>query len=143
MAEYKTPGVFVEEISTFPTSVVRVATAVPVFIGYTQTTPDGLLKATKVRSLVEYEHLFGGEPPDEDSGRRLKVQLDGSYNITSVTVELKYYLYQSLRFFYANGGGDAYILPVGTYTSFGFASAGPDSGVLSNAIAVLERLDEA
>ena len=36
MADYKTPGVYVEEISTLPPSVAGVATAVPAFIGYTE-----------------------------------------------------------------------------------------------------------
>ncbi len=33
---YKTPGVYVEEISLFPPSVAQVETAVPAFIGYTE-----------------------------------------------------------------------------------------------------------
>ena len=33
---YKTPGVYVEEISLFPPSVAEVATAIPAFIGYTE-----------------------------------------------------------------------------------------------------------
>ena len=33
---YKTPDVYVEEISTFPPSVAEVATAIPAFIGRTQ-----------------------------------------------------------------------------------------------------------
>ncbi|MCB9267866.1 MAG: hypothetical protein H6558_22820, partial [Lewinellaceae bacterium] len=39
MAIYKTPGVYVEEISTLPPSVAEVATAIPAFIGYTQKVP--------------------------------------------------------------------------------------------------------
>ena len=35
MANYKTPGVYVEEISTLPPSVGQVPTAVPAFVGYT------------------------------------------------------------------------------------------------------------
>ena len=33
MPTYATPGVYVEEIPTFPPSVVGVATAVPAFLG--------------------------------------------------------------------------------------------------------------
>ncbi|MBD2604442.1 phage tail sheath family protein [Scytonema hofmannii FACHB-248] len=33
---YKTPGVYIEEISKFPPSVAEVETAIPAFIGYTQ-----------------------------------------------------------------------------------------------------------
>jgi uncharacterized protein len=36
MSTYKTPDVYVEEISVFPPSVAEVETAVPAFIGYTE-----------------------------------------------------------------------------------------------------------
>jgi phage tail sheath protein FI len=35
---YKTPGVYVEEISKLPPSVAQVETAIPAFIGYTELT---------------------------------------------------------------------------------------------------------
>lgn len=141
MAEYKTPGVYVEEISKFPTSVVRVATAVPVFIGYTEiSTPVTLRNVPiKVRSLVEFERIFGGEPPS-GSGRELTVELDpgNGYSITSVNVGLTYYLYQSLRLFYANGGGDAYIMSIGDYSG-----GAPAIGAFDPAVfAELEKVDE-
>jgi len=33
---YKTPGVYVEEISKLPPSVAQVETAIPAFIGFTE-----------------------------------------------------------------------------------------------------------
>ena len=33
MVTYRTPGVYVEEISTLPPSVAEVSTAIPAFIG--------------------------------------------------------------------------------------------------------------
>ena len=36
MANYKTPGVYIEEVVKFPPSVAQVATAIPAFIGYTE-----------------------------------------------------------------------------------------------------------
>ena len=39
MATYKTPGVYIEEISTLPPSVAEVSTAIPAFIGYTAKAP--------------------------------------------------------------------------------------------------------
>jgi uncharacterized protein len=33
---YRTPGVYVEEISKLPASVAQSETAIPVFIGYTK-----------------------------------------------------------------------------------------------------------
>ena len=64
MPTYKTPDVYVEEISVFPPSVAEVETAVPAFLGYTERarrTADGdlLLKPTKIYSLKEFEDLFG------------------------------------------------------------------------------------
>ena len=39
MTIYKTPGVYVEEISTLPPSVAEVSTAIPAFFGYTEKGP--------------------------------------------------------------------------------------------------------
>lgn len=136
MANYSTPGVYVEEISTFPATVVRVATAVPVFIGYTELSGSAVNNIpTKVGSLVEYEALFGGEPTTY--GRDITVTLDASGVATNVELELDYYLYHALRHFYANGGGDAYIMSVGAYSN-----SGPDKATLIAALTVLEKEDE-
>ena len=56
---YKTPGVFIEEISKFPPSVAQVETAIPAFIGYTEKAedlaPDDLIKKPRrIGSLVEF-----------------------------------------------------------------------------------------
>jgi hypothetical protein len=111
---YKTPGVYVEEISKFPPSVAQVATAIPAFIGYTEKAEDQDGKSlayepTKISSLAEYELLFGGawEPP------HYIYTLDSDGNV-EVTVQ-KFYLYESLRSYFQNGGGDCYIVSVGDY----------------------------
>ncbi|NBC03000.1 MAG: hypothetical protein GVY20_04760, partial [Bacteroidetes bacterium] len=75
MANYKTPGVYVEEISLFPPSVAQVETAIPAFIGYTE---EGPTEPTKIKSMVDYRTIFGGpskELPD--------FTIDGSGNITA------------------------------------------------------------
>ena len=36
MPTYRTPDVYVEEISVFPPSVAEVETAIPAFVGYTE-----------------------------------------------------------------------------------------------------------
>src|SRR6266849_5976686 len=63
---YKTPGVYVEEISTLAPSVVAVETAIPAFIGYTETATDTggnnlRLVPTRIKSLLEYQAFFGGD----------------------------------------------------------------------------------
>lgn len=59
----KTPGVYIVEQNAFPDSVVEVATAIPVFIGYTQQASykgKSLAKIpTKVESLKQFEDFFG------------------------------------------------------------------------------------
>ena len=64
MADYKTPGVYIVEKNAFPSSAVAVATAIPVFLGYTQKADrkgNSLFNVpTKISSLAEYVELFGG-----------------------------------------------------------------------------------
>jgi hypothetical protein len=141
MAEYKTPGVYIEEISTLPPSVVRVATAVPAFVGYTESTPDGYEvsnpKPIRITSMLEYEQMFGGEPTDP-ADRSITVVLDDAngYAVDSVELSTDYYLYQSLRFFYNNGGGVAYIVSVGDYDD------DIDKDELIDGVNALEQADE-
>ncbi len=73
MPTYRTPDVYVEEISVFPPSVAEVETAIPAFIGYTQMATrteadDLILKPTLIYSLKEYEELFGFA--HDETGRR-------------------------------------------------------------------------
>ena len=57
MATYNTPGVYIEEISTFQPSVVAVETAIPAFISFTENGES--LGPTRITSLLEFEQLFG------------------------------------------------------------------------------------
>ncbi|MDJ0768467.1 MAG: phage tail sheath C-terminal domain-containing protein [Ilumatobacter sp.] len=117
MPTYKTPGVFVEEISVFPPSVAEVETAVPAFVGYTEKHDRKgvslLLEPTRIKSLVEYRELFGGGArPDAD---KLKVTLNADLEPQTVEFEPTHLLYYALQLFYANGGGPCYIVSVGTH----------------------------
>ena len=64
----KTPGVYIREKDAFGNSVVPVATAVPVFIGYTgKTSYKGkklVNEPVKVTSLAEFQAVFGDSPPE-------------------------------------------------------------------------------
>lgn len=116
---YKTPGVYVEEISIFPPSVAQVETAIPAFIGYTESAVvDGvdfhaeeIIKPVKIGSLKEYEYYFGGAPDPST----VEVELNTDNSVKSAKVNGKYLLYDSLRMFFANGGGDCFIVSVGDY----------------------------
>lgn len=111
---YKTPGVYVEEIPKFPPSIAAVETAIPAFIGYTEKAikngEDISQKPTRIESIAEYELLFGGAPPQD-----VEVVLDGSNNFVRASANTQFYLFDSLRMFYANGGGKCYIVSVGNY----------------------------
>jgi phage tail sheath protein FI len=114
MSYFKTPGVYIKEQDAFGSSVVAVPTAVPAFIGYTQRAEeDGnslLMKPTKVRSLAEYREMFGG-------GNRTTFKISETGDIPDLAVDTPtlYYTYSSLRLFWANGGGEAFIVSIGTY----------------------------
>lgn len=115
---YKTPGVFVEEISKLPPSVAQVETAIPAFIGYTEKAmdlaPDDLLKKPKkIGSRAEYELYFGVGP----SPTVTEVNINDSNAFVSAKVTNKFFLYDSIVMFYANGGGDCYIVSVGNYSA--------------------------
>jgi phage tail sheath protein FI/predicted component of type VI protein secretion system len=135
---YKTPGVYVQEINTFPPSVVPVATAIPAFVGYTEKAVDAEgeilhLEPTRIESLLDFETYFGGDY-DQTS---YKVKLNTTnLTVQSVTPTKRFYLYQCLRHFYANGGGPCYIVSVGTYTS------APSDSDFSNGLNELEKFDE-
>lgn len=99
MGIYKTPGVYVEELSSFPPSVADVATAVPVFIGFTE--KGEVNKPVRISSMLEYETKFGfGNKPSK---------------IMKGDITNNYVMYDSIRMFYDNGGGVCWIYPIGIY----------------------------
>ena len=115
MADYKTPGVYVEEISTLPPSVAGVATAVPAFIGYTAKASrngkslDG--NPTHITSMLDYQMMFGGEASLGD----ITVNLNVDNSVNSINSQYNYFLYNSVRLYFANGGGECYIVSVGLH----------------------------
>ncbi len=137
---YKTPGVYVEEITKFPPSVAAVETAIPAFIGYTEKAEKNgeSLKniPTKIDSFLEFEQYFGGPPP-----RDVIVRLNSANQY--VRTERKgtaYLLYDSLRLFYDNGGGFCYIVSVDNYTKA--PEIGDDTKGILGGLKALEKYDE-
>lgn len=139
----KSPGVYLNEVNAFSNSVVPVATAVPAFIGYTpQVIYEGKSYASiakKITSFADFKAFYcfpdpaaPADPAKQYIPQYYLVQqkskpFDKDYliindNYFSILPDPNtiYYLYNSVRLFYQNGGGDAYIVSVGTY--------GPPSG---------------
>ncbi len=134
----KTPGVYINEINAFPNSVVAVATAVPAFIGYTaQASYEGksyLNVPVKITSFADFKAFFcWPDPPAPASPTKQYrpayylvqqktqpvkgdyLQINGGYYSIVPDPSSIYYFYNSIKLFYENGGGDAYIVSVGTY----------------------------
>lgn len=142
MASYKTPGVYVEEISTLPPSVAQVETAIPAFIGYTEMAKeyanDDLLNVpTKIGSLLEYQQYFGGAPSVDITS----VNIDSRNQVTSLDLADKYYLFEAMRMFFANGGGYCYIVSVGKYGDTIQNGDGTTAG-FKKGLAALKKVDE-
>ncbi len=112
---YKTPGVYVEEISTFPASVAQVETAIPAFIGYTEKADDEgenlTLKPTRIGSLLEYQELFGGP---QNADYQISIGINGEIMVPPL--ELDFLLFYHIDMFFKNGGGDCYIISIGDYS---------------------------
>lgn len=124
--KYKAPGVYIEEINAIPNSVAQVETAIPAFIGYTEKAVQNglsvLNKPVKIRSMFEYIEVFGEDfnakfdvlDPKPNEVRPI-ITINGIDKVIDYAKNNKALMYKSLKFFYANGGGDCYIVSVRTY----------------------------
>src|SRR5215813_6155569 len=108
---YRTPGVYIDEIAKFPPSVVAVETAIPAFIGYTEKThsqgEDLINRPVAIDSLLEFEAVFG--LPPAVGGFTVTVDandqvIDGSSD-PNTGENARFRMTYALRHFYDNGGG--------------------------------------
>lgn len=150
MPDYRTPGVYIEEISTLPSSVASVATAIPAFIGYTEKkerSGETIPANTPVRitSMLEYQEIFGGAFDEEFTVTLEPGSTDPGETVVSVpqpTVFSPYVLYYHLRLYFQNGGGPCYIVSVGTYVESNPSAGDIDPDALADGINILEEEDE-
>lgn len=118
---YSTPGVYIEEKSTFPNSIVPLKTAVPCFIGFTEKAIRGQKtlhdQLVRIESFDEFSQVFGSAPSIKYS-----VVVDAT-NPASIAIDpiktTQFYLYYSLKLYFANGGAECYIYSVGKYSDRG------------------------
>jgi len=85
MLQYRTPGVYLQEASSGVHSIVGATTSVALFVGPTLTGIDG--RRTRIENFGDFTRLFGG---------------------LSATSNLSY----SVLHFFANGGGEAWVVRV-------------------------------
>jgi uncharacterized protein len=149
---YRTPGVYIEEISKFPPSVAQVETAIPAFIGYSEkakaqeedTSHTLLNLPTRIVSMLEYETFFGGPDPEA----AIKINIREEKGEKSILVESPdpgdqspFLMYYSLQVYFANGGGPCYIISVGIYEEAD-PVAPVTLGALNIGLEQLEKEDE-
>lgn len=130
MPTYNVPGVWVEEIASFPPSVAQVATAIPAFIGYTEMGSE----VARIESLLDYENLFGKANP---ATYQATLAVDGSVSLDRTDAKTNVFLmYYALSMYFRNGGGACYVVPVGNY------KATPAKKDFEDGLAALEMQDE-
>lgn len=127
---YKTPGVYIEEISKFPPSIAQVETAIPAFVGYTKMAKIGvedfhadpanpILRTIRIVSLLEYESFFGFANNETTIEVLIEDKTDGAGNVTDrqanarITTPSVNNMYYALQAYFDNGGGPCYIVSVG------------------------------
>ncbi len=149
MTTNKTPGVYIEEIPSSPRSIVSVDTTIPVFIGFTVSHADGnsdnlLNKALKIHSIAEFEQYYGtstSQPVQLKFTQRVSANtgetLDSSISLYgSQPILPTYFLYYSIKLYFANGGGPCYVFSLGAFPD------SLDTGIFTNAFSVIQDLDE-
>ena len=149
----KTPGVYINEIPSFPPSVAQVATAIPAFIGYTETDKDSKgnswhLIPKRITSLLEYRQIFGGAQKETNLQIAIAEHHDTSSKLISADISAsfaggvpstKYYMFYGLQTYFMNGGGPCYIVSVNTYATGGGAVSNTD---LQSGLDAIEPEDE-
>jgi phage tail sheath protein FI len=155
LRDRKVPGVYVTELPAFPPSIIGVQTAVPVFIGYTEFATDPVskqpvyLKAIPLASMADYYNWFGhvyfskyGVTDGTSTAFDFEaVKPDGSLGYFNVanSEDKHFNLFTAMKLFYANGGGNCYVISVANYQ--GERTTTPDTAKPPAAIA-LDKLQE-
>lgn len=157
------PGIYITETNAFPNSVVAVPTAVPAFIGYTPKAPfqgkSYLMKPVKVTSMLDFNAFFAFQPPEP--GQPAPKQYNPQYYITKqkevpakgdhytingdlYTIEPDpftiYYLYNSVKMYFQNGGGEAYIVSLGPYGAGSGAGKAPGTLIQNGNVKVVDMI---
>lgn len=155
----QSPGVYINEQSAFLNSVVSVATAVPAFIGYTpQASYQGksfINLPQKITSFADFQAIYclPNPPAPARAARQYRPQYylvkqaaqptkedyllidDGYYAVLPDPATI-YYLYNSVRLFYLNGGGDAYIVSTGCYGAASGKTISPGEQIINPNVSI-------
>ncbi|WP_299002117.1 phage tail sheath C-terminal domain-containing protein [uncultured Shewanella sp.] len=112
MSNYQTPGIYIEEKSVLPPSIAGASTAIPAFIGVVAKNLSNK-RATRITTLEEYIALFGTvSTADKQFVVTLSDDNKEIASITPPTLSSSSPMYNNIRFYFDNGGGPCYIVPV-------------------------------
>lgn len=119
MPKFKHPGVYIQEIPTINTSIVAVPTAVPAFIGCTQSAArhkdgDLHLTPTRISSFEEYCLLFG-QSEAEPLHLELTSTPGGLVLKNTSPVLPRQMMWYAIRLYFNNGGSECYVVSTGNY----------------------------
>jgi hypothetical protein len=149
--QFKTPGVYIQEIPTLGSSIAGVPTAIPGFVGYTEKAIidgapyTGTFPAPPVRitSLLEFMQIFGG-PFVETFDVTLTGTVPSPTTVqvapTSLSGNFSHYiLFYQVQMFYANGGGACWVVSADKYPN---SAAAISKAQLEAGLNSLEKIDE-
>ena len=122
---YATPGIYVEEISTLPPSVAEIATAIPAFVGYTETHTGEQPIIKVIRSLRDYEESFGQAPSapwkiivKEAEADQFSYEIqDSDGKLVPIFSKPKFLLWYAIDHYFRNGGGRCFVVSIGSTES--------------------------
>lgn len=145
MNQLKTPGVYVNEIDGFSSSVVAVETAVPVFIGYTEQAKNGTQSLVNVpqaiSSMAEFLKFYAAPNSPTNGAPRASfaysTETETFPPCAFDTTNLRFNLFYGMQMFFNNGGGNCFILSLGTYAQALANGVAPDP--YNKAFALLEQ----
>lgn len=138
-----TPGVYVDEVPSFPPSIAEVESAIPAFVGYTKLSPADMLNIPKkITSWQDFETVFGGGP-DEDETKAVvtkTTEMIGGVSQFKISIAIdpavgKNTLWYAMKHFFDNGGGTCYVVSVGVFKA-------PTKAELIMGVKVLADFDE-
>jgi hypothetical protein len=126
MPEYLAPGVYVEEVPSGARPIEGVATALPVFIGYTEKArgPQGedlTGSAVEITSMLDYQARFG-KAPIHPVTLTVEKRIDARGRLLGVEVDWprrrsvpRHFMNYALQLYFRNGGGRCFIFSLGRY----------------------------
>ncbi|XCF06023.1 phage tail sheath C-terminal domain-containing protein [Tamlana crocina] len=147
---YKSPGVYIQNVGRFPSSIAQVETAVPGVVGSTQLLNGvSAFQPQRISSLSEYQHYFGTAVP-QAFNVKIKVEKQSS-NISNVDVTWadgnptnaadlvpRNPMYYAMQLFFANGGGNCYVVSTGIQNDEGDVNKAD----IKKAVEALETVSE-